>query len=541
MIADVIQRGVPDSERERYLRTIAELTDTITSLSASFSAFREEQSKQQEQLRARLDEERARQDEERARHEQERLQHATQLEALSAKLDAALRSLHGKKSERSRRTPKMKSPAVLLGPSRTPEETAELRRNNRALIEDNAVDAGTEEHRPTEADLRCKHCGDNATFKPLGAGRSSTVFDYVPGYFRKTQHLVHSAACTCGKSIVSADGPARATPRSRYGPGLAAYLIANKFSLSMPIYRLEKLLKSHGIPASRSTLNALVNRTAELLRPIYDVLTDQVSAAKLVLADETPIKIMSHNKKGFIWVFLGDGVIVYKFADNRKAQNAVEIIGGTSGTLLTDGYSGYLPVIIDPADNETVGRLAAACLAHIRRKFHEALSTAPEAQAALDFILEVYRVEREVASAGLTGTEKHLWLRQSRAGPAMGHLKKWMKQMAKITIPKSPLGNAITYAINRWKPAVVFLRDARIPVDNNASERALRIIALGRKNFYGAGSKDGGKALEVLYSLISSCEAAGVEPFAYLQDVIARVGEAPATLTPKAWAASQAA
>jgi transposase len=327
----------------------------------------------------------------------------------------------------------------------------------------------------------------------------------------------------------------RATARSRYGTGLAAHLIASKFCLSTPIHRLEKQLRSHGIPVSRSTLNELVNRVAETLRPVYDVLCAEVSRGRVVHADETPIKLMSHNKQGFIWVFLSGEVIVYKFAEGRGSETAVKMLGGTDGVLVTDGYSGYLPVTGAPAGTEP-RRVAAACLAHIRRKFHEALSTAPQAQAALDLILEVYRVEREVAATGMTGSEAHLRLRQTRSAMAMGRLKKWMRTQSKFTPPKSPLGKALSYALRRWQQAVRFLYDASVPVDNNVSERALRVVALGRKNFNGVGSKEGGRALEVLYSLVASCEAAGVEPFAYLRDVIARAHEDPATLTPKAWA-----
>ena len=320
---------------------------------------------------------------------------------------------------------------------------------------------------------------------------------------------MHTVACTCGQTIVSAEGPQRLTAGSKYGPGLGAWLIVHKCLLSMPVYRVEKLLRGHGIPISRSTLNELLHRAADKLDPIYDVLVRQVRAADVVLADETPLKLMSHDKQGYIWVFLG----------------------GTQGTLVTDAYAGYKPLTAKG------GRVSAACLAHLRRKFHESLPTAPEAQTALDFILQVYRVEHEALAAGLAGTDAHLRLRQKRAGPAMGHLKKWMRQQAKVTAPKSPLGRAIAHALAQWKGAVRYLYDANVPVDNNASERALRVVALGHKNFYGAGSKDGGRVLAILYSLVTTCETANVNPFAYLRDVLVRVQtEDPQTLTPAAWA-----
>jgi transposase len=453
------------------------------------------------------------------------------LRELNDKLDAALRLLHDKKSERSRRAQKMPSVQKALGTKVSKEAASEKRKENQEALALHAVDAGEQEHEVSAEAQHCTHCGDHADFQPVGAGKATELFDYVPGYFRRSRHVVHTVACTCGQTIVSAEGPQRVTPGSKYGPGLGAWLIVHKCLLSMPVYRVEKLLRGHGIPIGRSTLNEVLHRTADKLQPIYEVLVRQVRAAQVVLADETPLKLMSHDKQGYIWVFLGNGAVVYRFADGRGAVTPLQVLGGTEGTLLTDAYAGYKPLTAQG------GRVAAACLAHLRRKFHESLPTAPEAQAALDFILQVYRVEHEALAAGVSGTDAHLRLRQKRAGPAMGHLKKWMRQQMKVTAPKSPLGRAIAHALAQWRAAVRFLYDASLPVDNNASERALRVVALGRKNFYGAGSKEGGRVLAILYSLVTTCEAANVNPFAYLRDVLVRVEtEEPEALTPANWA-----
>jgi len=490
---------VADSERQQYIATIAALTATIEGLRADFAKQAEEQA------------------------------------ALHEKLDAALRRLYGKKTERRSRPPKMPSPDKALKITPTPAETASVREANREARVLNAVDGGEAEHTVADADKVCPQCGGDADFRPVGLPKTSELFDYVPGYFRRSRHHVETVACRCGKCIVTANGPARATARSKYGAGLAAWIVLQKCSLSLPIYRIEKQLRSQGVPVSRSTLNELFHRVADKLTPIYDVLIEQVRDADIVLADETPLKLMSHDKVAYIWCFLGDGAVVYRFSDNRSATTPIDILGETRGTLLTDGYSGYSPVA------KLGGRVRAACLAHIRRKFHEASPTAPQAEVALELILKVYRVEREVRADGLAGTDHHLRLRRQRAGPAMEKLKKWMAERKHDTPPKSPLGAAIMYAQNQWKAATRFLDDPHLPVDNNASERALRVVALGRKNFYGAGSKAGGQALAILYSLAATCDAADVEPFAYLRDVIERVeDEDPSALTPTAWAASRA-
>ncbi len=456
------------------------------------------------------------------------------LASMSQKLDAALRQLHGKKSERKARPNKL--PPVAK-PEATTETALKKRKANREAMALTAVDEGEQEHPVASDQQQCGHCGEHADFRPVGDGKSTELFDYVPGYFRRSRHVVHTMACTCGKTIVSGRGPERATAGSKYGPGLAAWLIVHKCLLSMPIYRVEKLLRGYGIPVSRSTMNELLHRVAFKLEPIYDELIRLVREADIVLADETPLKLVSHDKQAFIWVFLGDGNIVYRFAEGRGSVNAIEMLGGTKGTLLTDGFSGYKPLIAEAA------RQAAGCMAHIRRKFHEAIPTAAEAEHAMVLIGELYDVEHQAQAMGIVGTEEHLRMRQQRAGPVMGRLKKWMRERLAVVPPKSPLGKAIRHALSRWKPALIrFLYDPNVPLDNNASERALRVVALGRKNFYGAGSKDGGRVLAILYSLVSTCEAAGVDPFAYLRDVITRVdNEPPAMLTPAAWAAASPA
>ena len=478
-----------DAERQQFLQIIASQTETLQGLRAEISE-------------------------------------------LNRKLDAALRQLHAKKSERQRQAGKMAPVKKALGLRACSEQSALKRAENKQTLQRQAVDAGQTEHEvPAEAQV-CGHCGEHADFRPVGIGKERELFEYVPGYFRKSRHVIHTVACTCGQTILSAQGPDRATPKSKYGPGLAAWLVTQKCLLSMPVHRIEKMLRSHGVPVSRSTLNELLLRTANRLHPIYEQLVQQVRHADIVLADETPLKLMSHDKLAYVWVFIGDEAIVYRFSCSRASTTPAQVLGATAGTLLTDDYSGYKPI--------TDGtRTAAGCLAHIRRKFHEALPTAPHAQQALDWILQVYRLEAEVKADGIAGTAKHLRLRQKRAGPAMGQLKKWMRQTAQVTPPKSPLGVAIAHTLRRWKAMVRFLYDPALPIDNNRSERALRVVALGRKNFYGAGSKEGGHALAILYSLLATCEAAGVEPFAYLRDVIVRIErDDPKTLTPAAWVAT---
>ena len=202
--------------------------------------------------------------------------------------------------------------------------------------------------------------------------------------------------------------------------------------------------------------------------------------------------------------------------------------------LLVDGYSGYNDV------EKVSSRRRAACHAHVRRYFFESLKTAPVAQEFLDLITELYRVEHEANARGLSGKSK-LELRNARAGPARDAMKHWLDEQQPRHPPKSPLGVAIRYTLGQWAELGVFLEDAGVPLDNNASERSLRRIALGRKNYLFVGDVEAGKSLAGLYSLVATCESRGINPLDYLADVLGRVQDHPANaiheLLPAAWAA----
>jgi transposase len=199
-----------------------------------------------------------------------------------------------------------------------------------------------------------------------------------------------------------------------------------------------------------------------------------------------------------------------------------------------DGYKGYDAITV-PGKRERAG-----CLAHVRRKFFDAKSSAAEAaQTAMNYILEVYKIERAALDADLLGTDEHLELRQTASAAVMGEFKAWLDGEQPRHPPKSPIGEAIRYALGQWDALTLFLTDPHLPIDNNASERALRIAALGRKNFLFVGTNEAGENLAGLYSLIATCEANGVNPVDYLADLLVRVQSHPASrideLLPHRW------
>jgi len=211
-------------------------------------------------------------------------------------------------------------------------------------------------------------------------------------------------------------------------------------------------------------------------------------------------------------------MITYVFSRSRSGETPVRVLGDTIGKLLVDGYSGYNKVTVPG------GRERAGCLAHLRRKFFEAQSAAPEAaKRAMDFILEVYKIERAALDNDLLGTPEHLAMRQRASKALMDDFKAWLDAEQAKHPPRGPMGEAIGYALGQWDALTLFLTDAHLPVDNNASERALRVAALGRKNFLFIGTDEAGENLAGLYSLIATCEANGVNPVEYLAEVLLRV------------------
>jgi transposase len=454
------------------------------------------------------------------------------LEAIVAQMQALERRVLGPKSE------KMPPPLEELRREESPEDAearrlaALERRRERAALREK-LRQQTIVHHVTAEQAECPKCGGVAD-RAVGSGKETTLYEYVPGYFVHQKHIQEKRACACGQYIATADPPPRPIDKSLYGPGFIAHLIVMKCADSLPLYRLAKQYQRLGIPMGRSTLTDLFHAAAEKLEPLYRRLLTLVARSDIVQADETSMKMQRPSKRGFVWTFISGDLIAYVFAPDRSGETPLEVLGGTEGTLVVDAYTGYNRV------TDVEGRERAGCLAHVRRKFFDALPTAPvEAREALDLILEVYRVEHEARARGIVRSDEHLALRRTRSRAVMDRFRSWLFDHQGKYPPKSPLGEALRYALNQWNRLLPFLDDVRIPIDNNASERALRVVALGRKNFLFVGDEDHGANLAGLYSLIATCDAAGVEPAEYLKDVLMRIDIHPASrideLLPHNW------
>lgn len=384
---------------------------------------------------------------------------------LSAKLDALLRKSFGRSSE------KMPTPAGELRKERSSEVAAALAKEKRKRNSERKAQLETDIVSHTVPDERrvCSACACKDLTEAEPAERVD--YGYVPGYFRRRVHRQQVLVCTCCAAQVVADAPTRPFEKSPYEAGLIAHVVVQKCACSVPIYRLEKQFQWLGIPLSRSTMTDLFHAAAEKLKPLYLRLLQRVAQSDIVLADETTLA-MQNKKRCYMWTFRTDKLITYKFSAGRSGKTPRAVLGGTKGTLLVDAYTGYNPVL------DVDGRQRAACLAHVRRKFFDALTTAPEAQEALDIILDVYRVEHRATEQEIVRTDVHARLRNKESRAAMKRLRTWLDHHRDRYPPKGPLGKATSYALDNWDELQIFLDDVNVPVDNNASERALRVVAV---------------------------------------------------------------
>lgn len=368
-------------------------------------------------------------------------------------------------------------------------------------------------HEKSPDELVCPKCA-GINFRELPP-EETTQFHYVPARVIRKVNIQHKYACSCGECIITADGPLKPWDGCGYTEDFIAQIIVAKCVDSLPLHRQVQMFQRQDFHVARATLVFLFHRCAEVLKPIFDALLKYISSQELVQADETWLNTQK-KETGYLWTFLSGDSIAYVFKLSRGGETPLEVLGGGEGTLVVDGYIGYKAI------TDTKGWNRSGCLAHARRKFFEALDSSKEAQHALDLILKVYQVEHDAKAVGILGSEQHKEMRQTRSRNIMEELKTWMASFEGQLRPTEPLAKAITYATNQWAHLTAFIEDPKLPLDNNAAERALRIAALGRKNFLFVGSEMAGQNLAMLYSLTMTCKAVGVDPRKYMADVLIR-------------------
>jgi hypothetical protein len=325
------------------------------------------------------------------------------------------------------------------------------------------------------------------------------------------------------------------------GPGLLAHVITNKYAFHLPLYRQEEILAHHAVTISRSTLCGWMARVAELFDPLYKVMITRVRGSRIIWTDDTTVPVwdpmLPRTRTGRFRVYIGDAgnpYRVYDFTPRRTRDGPERFLAGFAGYLQADAFSGY--------DRLCAGAsvIRVACWAHARRKFYEARNTAPlPAYEALARIRQLYRIEDTCKDLP---AEERRAIRQRDAVPLLVSFGEWLEELGRGALPKSPIGQAVSYARAQWADLQTYTRDGELSIDNNVSERSLRAQAIGRKNYLFVGSDRGGRTAATLYSLVGSCKRHRVDPFAYLKDILERLPTHPAArlgeLLPDAWIAA---
>jgi transposase len=452
------------------------------------------------------------------------------VDKLEQELEVIKRHVFGKKSEK---LPSVKQQLRVGGGKNSPAAHEKRRRN--AAARENLPERLIH-HAVPEAERKCPKCG-GTNLRSLGEGKTSVVIDYVPPKIERQIHVRETLACRCGEGVVTAEGAAKVIDGGHYGPGFIAHAVVAKCADSIPLYRLEKIYGRHGAQIARSTLIEQFHAAAQLVHPIAKRILAKVASSAVVNADETPMRVQAPDKTrtGYLWTFVSDRLIAYQFSPSRSGETPSRVLGDSAGALVVDAYTGYNQVT-RPGLRERIG-----CWAHGRRKIFDASETAPEAaKVGLDLITELYRVEHDAIDAGIAGTDAHRRMRAERSSIIIDQIAEWLVAESLRHSPKSAFGGAVRYAGRQWVALTRFLSNPSLPLDNNVAERALRVAALGRKNFLFVGHDEAGEHLADLYTVVSTCELNGVNPFRYLRDVLIRVQTHPQSqiddLLPERWA-----
>ena len=393
------------------------------------------------------------------------------------------------------------------------------------------------EHELPEADRICPGCQRPRT--RIGEEVGSRL-DFVPGYFRRRDDVRGTFACRfCQDEVKTAPLPPQAIPRCLATPSLLAYVVTSKYADHLPLNRLARIFKRQGVTLTRSTLCGWVGAVAQALAPLYELLRRDVLLSRVLGADDTTLPYLDpprdRTRTGHLWCYFGDAHhphVFFEFSPNWQNRWPLATLEGWQGHLQADAYKGW-----DAVFKRDPKVLEVGCNAHSRRKYFEARQTSSAlATVALGYFRELYDVEREAKGMSPEGRR---FLRQLKAEPVMRRFRVWLDEVRPKVLPKSPIGKALTYANNQWDALSRYLVDGELSIDNNATERELRMVAVGRANWMFAGDENGGHRAAIIYSFVASCQRNGIDPLAYFTDVLSRLGEHPrddlAALLPRNW------
>jgi transposase len=371
---------------------------------------------------------------------------------------------------------------------------------------------------PDEAE---KTCGCGASKVCIGCERSQ-VLELIPAQFKVIVYERAKYACKAceGEGVVVAKVPPKPIEGGLPGFGLMADVLIKKYAEHLPLHRIREIYKRHGPDIPVSTLADWVTAGSESTYPIAQEVRRRVLSSGVVQVDATPLTVLDRDKpggskRGHMYAMLGDDTwVVYDYRPTGEGTGPCEFLGLREGWIQADAGGAFDPLF-------SLGRAKeAGCWSHARRYFVQALDTDKRAAIAVKWIQDLFMVEREASDRS---PEDRLAIRLEKSQPILKDLKAWIAETWPATLPKSPLGKALTYAVNQWTPLNRFLEDGRLPIHNNACERALRKIAVGRANWLFAGSDEGAERAAVIYTVLGTCRLQGVEPFGWLKDVLEKL------------------
>jgi len=376
----------------------------------------------------------------------------------------------------------------------------------------------------------CPSCGGKLRY--MGEDVSE-ILERIPEQFKVIRHVRPKFSCSCCSQIVQAPAASRPIDRGIAGPGLLAHILTAKYCDHQPLYRQSQIYARDGIDLERSTLAGMVGSCGALFTPLADAIGKYVKAALKIHADDIPIPVLSpgngKTKTGRLWVYVRDDrpwadpappAVWFEYSPDRKGERPLAHLKDYRGILQADGYAGFNRLY------ESGRVVEVACWAHVRRPFYElsVAGDAPIAREALERIQALFAIEAEIRGRP---AEERRAVRQARAGPLLDDLHRWFHDTLSKLSRKSPLALAIRYALTRWTALSRYRDDGRLELENNAAERALRAVALGRKNFLFLGADTGGERAAVIYSLLGTAKLNGLNPEAYLRYVLERIADHP--------------
>ena len=376
----------------------------------------------------------------------------------------------------------------------------------------------------------CPDCSGGLKF--LGEDVSETL-EYVPEHFKVIRQVRVKLACVRCDKIVQAEAPSRPIERGIAGPGLLAHVLVSKYADHLPLYRQAEIYARDGVELDRSTMADWVGGCSRLLEPLVEALRRHVMSAEKLHADDTPVPVLApgngKTKTGRLWTYVRDDrpwgdqtppAVWYAYTPDRKGEHPRAHLREFSGTLQADAYAGYGTVYEGGRVKES------ACMAHIRRPFYNLYEAHKSAVAkeALERIAALYAIEDKIRGRS---AEERRQERNEHSRPLLESMKQWMEETLGKLSRKSDTTKAIRYALGRWDALMRYCDDGHLEIDNSAAERSLRAVVLGRKNYLFAGSDAGGERAAAIYGLIGTAKLNGLNPEAYLREVLSRIPDHP--------------